>query len=74
MAWELGVAGLAVVFLFVGFIEDDRSSIASLIEIGLTGVFIAEVASRFVAAPSRSAYLNEPSEMEVMRWHDEGAA
>ncbi|HWP63291.1 MAG TPA: ion transporter [Candidatus Binatia bacterium] len=57
VAWELGMAALAVVYLLVGFIEDDGSGAVGFLELGLTGVFVAEFASRLIAAPSRSAYL-----------------
>src|SRR5581483_3007849 len=55
--WELGMAGLALAFVAVGLVEDDPTGLVAILEAGLTAIFVAEFVTRFVAAPSRSAYL-----------------
>lgn len=57
VAWELGMAGLALAFVAVGLVEDDSTGLAGVVEAGLTAIFVAEFGSRFVAAPDRAAYL-----------------
>lgn len=61
VAWELGMAVLAVAFVIVGFAADaaDAASRRALetADTGLTIVFVAEFASRFLAARDRLAYL-----------------
>ena len=64
VAWELGMALLAVVYVAVGFALDDQSfqtmaPVLEAIEFGLTVVFAAEFLSRFVAATPRSRYVRE---------------
>ncbi|MDP8904548.1 MAG: ion transporter [Chloroflexota bacterium] len=63
VAWELGMAVLAVVFVAIGFWGDTappamRAWLDEL-DIALTLVFVAEFASRFAAAYDRRAYLRE---------------
>jgi voltage-gated potassium channel len=59
IAWELGMAVLAVLFLIVGFISDDpgASPLYAIVETVLTIVFVAEFASRFGASHDRPGYL-----------------
>jgi voltage-gated potassium channel len=62
VAWELGMAMLAVVYVAVGFALDDHSfqsmaPVLEAIELGLTVVFAAEFLSRFVASTGRSGYV-----------------
>ena len=62
IAWELGMALLAVVYVAVGFALDDETfqSMAptlAVLELGLTVVFAAEFVSRFAASRSRPMYL-----------------
>jgi len=59
IAWELGMAVLAVVYLVVGFAGDDpaASPVLGTAENVLTGVFVAEFASRFLASYDRLGYL-----------------
>src|SRR5262245_53798231 len=58
MAWDLCLAALALVYLFVGFVEDhplsgwDEQRLAP-IELGITMVFLLEFALRLFAAESR---------------------
>lgn len=61
VAWELTMAGLAVLYVAVGFALDaaDPAMHGGLIgvETALTVVFVAEFGSRFAAARDRPAYL-----------------
>jgi|ERR1700682_2870789 len=62
LAWDLSMAGLALLYIGLGLVEDHplgvlRSQTVIPIEIGITGIFLAEFAVRFYAAPSRSRYL-----------------
>jgi voltage-gated potassium channel len=61
VAWELGMAVLAIVFVIVGFAIDaaDRVSGPALeaADTALTAIFVAEFCSRFLAAFNRRAYL-----------------
>jgi len=61
VSWELAMAALAIVYVAVAFAADDvpagQQSAFEAIELGLTGVFLLEFASRFAAARSRRAYL-----------------
>ena len=59
IAWELGMAALAVAFLIVGFAADDptASPILGTIENALTLVFVAEFTTRIAASHARAAYL-----------------
>ena len=59
IAWELGMAALAVAFLIVGFVADDptASPILRTIETALTLVFVAEFTTRIAASHDRAAYL-----------------
>ena len=60
-AWELAMAGIAVVYVALGFLLDQvgpgsRPDLEDL-ELALTGVFVAEFASRILAARDRRQYL-----------------
>jgi voltage-gated potassium channel len=61
IAWELTMAALAVVFVAVGFALDSASPATeaplAVLDLVLTGVFVAEFASRLLAAPSWRDYL-----------------
>jgi voltage-gated potassium channel len=61
IAWELVMAALAALFVVVGFIGDDAPTnlggLLDALDIGLTGVFLAEFASRLAASRNRRAYL-----------------
>jgi voltage-gated potassium channel len=54
-AWELVFAGLAIVFVLVGFAEN--SPILEAVDLGLTAIFVAEFTSRLAASFNRRAYL-----------------
>jgi len=60
VGWELAFAALAVVFVLLGFVPaaDDPATAGAIyvIEWVITGVFIAEFASRLWASESRPAY------------------
>ena len=61
VAWELGMAFLAVAFVAIGFLVDEapigtRPALEWL-EIGLTLVFVAEFVTRIAAAHDRPQYL-----------------
>ena len=61
IAWELTMAVLAIVYVAIGFIvddlpENDQGGIA-LVEMVLTGIFIAEFSSRILAARDHKGYL-----------------
>jgi len=59
IAWELSMGVLALAFVGVGFasMNAPAGSWAITAEWVLTGIFVAEFGSRFLAATSRSAYL-----------------
>jgi voltage-gated potassium channel len=60
VAWELTMGFLAVVFVVVGYAGDGNGRDATTmraIDLGLTGVFVAEFAVRFGASFNRRAYL-----------------
>lgn len=61
IAWELGMAFLAVVYVAIGFALDDPAMAATqalpIAETALTVVFAAEFVSRFAASRNRPAYL-----------------
>jgi voltage-gated potassium channel len=61
VAWELGMAVLAIVFVVIGFATDaaDPASRPALeaADTALTAIFVAEFGSRFLAAWDRRAYL-----------------
>jgi voltage-gated potassium channel len=59
IAWELGMAVLAVLFVVVGFIADDpgASPAYGIVETALTAVFLAEFGTRFAASYHRAGYL-----------------
>jgi len=53
--WELTMAGLAVVFVALAFVEQTPAVLA--LDTALTVIFLAEFSLRFWAAPSRGAYV-----------------
>ena len=59
VAWELGMAALAIVYLVIGFAAEDGASSAWMgsAEVALTAIFALEFAARFAAAFDRAAYL-----------------
>lgn len=61
IAWELGMALLAVIFVAVGFaVEETPEGLQPLLvslDLILTVVFVAEFSTRFAAARDRRAYL-----------------
>jgi voltage-gated potassium channel len=61
VAWELTMGALALVWVAVGFLIDELGSGVrtdlELVETALTGVFVAEFVSRFLAAHDRRQYL-----------------
>jgi len=65
VAWELAMAALAVLFVALGFVADEMSASEAAVvspdiavaEWVLTGIFVLEFGSRFLAARSRAAYL-----------------
>jgi voltage-gated potassium channel len=65
VAWELGMAGLAIAFVVIGFASDlapaEYQATLGAADLILTVVFIAEFASRFLASESHVAYLKSHS-------------
>ncbi|OGO54274.1 MAG: hypothetical protein A2V85_17380 [Chloroflexi bacterium RBG_16_72_14] len=60
VAWELSMAGLAIVYLALGFSMDQAGGLGSWVatlEIALTVLFALEFGSRLVAARDRAAYV-----------------
>ncbi|MBI3747364.1 MAG: potassium channel family protein [Chloroflexi bacterium] len=61
IAWELTFAGLAILFVVVGFAEPEEGpigdAILSVANVGLAIVFAGEFATRFLAAHDRRGYL-----------------
>jgi voltage-gated potassium channel len=59
IAWELGMAALAILYVVVGFVSDEpgSSSRYAIVDSALTIVFVTEFASRFLAAYDRRRYL-----------------
>lgn len=61
VAWELTMGFLAIIYVAVGFAQDDPSNATSSllfpIESALTVLFIAEFSSRFLASRDRRQYL-----------------
>jgi voltage-gated potassium channel Kch len=55
VAWELTMAGLAIVFVALAFVEQTQTVL--YLDIALTLIFLAEFSLRFWAAASRRAYL-----------------
>jgi hypothetical protein len=56
VAWELGMVGLAVLFVAVGFAHHDAtgSGLVALetLDVALTGIFATKFGSRFLASPA----------------------
>ena len=63
IAWELGMAGLAVVYVLIGFASDQASApyqpALAGADLFLTVVFIGEFATRFLASFNRVRYLRD---------------
>jgi voltage-gated potassium channel len=60
ISWELAFAGLALVFVELGFVDPadaQQSSFISTVEWAITGVFAVEFVVRLWAAPQRLAHL-----------------
>ena len=59
IAWELTFAGLAILYVVVGFAEPaaNEAEAVLLAGVALTVIFAAEFATRFLAAHDRRAYL-----------------
>jgi voltage-gated potassium channel len=60
VAWELGMAALAIVYVALGFIVDEVESAGpeiAVAELALTGIFAVEFGARILAARSRLGYL-----------------
>jgi voltage-gated potassium channel len=61
VAWELTMAALAVLYVALGFVVDEvpagESPEIGAAELVLTGIFVLEFGSRFLAAHSRLGYL-----------------
>ena len=61
IAWELTFAGLAILYVVVGFADtganEAEAQVVLLVNVALTVVFAAEFATRFLAARDRRAYL-----------------
>lgn len=61
VAWELAMAALAVLYVALGFVVDEVPAGVSpeigAAELVLTGIFVLEFGSRFLAAHSRLGYL-----------------
>ncbi len=61
IAWELVMGALAAAFVVVGFASDEAppetAGLLNAAEIGLTVIFVAEFASRFLASYNRHWYL-----------------
>ena len=61
IAWELAMGFLAVLYVAVGFAQDNpaipQSSALFALETGLTAIFVAEFVVRFGASRDRRAYL-----------------
>jgi voltage-gated potassium channel len=59
IAWELGMAALAILYVAVGFVGDEpgASPVNGAVETALTAVFLAEFATRFGASYNRIGYL-----------------
>lgn len=61
VAWELGMAFLAIVFVAVGFAIDEAGTdvrpVLESLELGLTAVFVVEFVARFVSAHDCAAYV-----------------
>lgn len=62
IAWELGMAALAIAYVIIGFAADDADAAArptlDAAETVLTVVFVGEFASRFLASHHRASYLH----------------
>jgi voltage-gated potassium channel len=59
VAWELVMAAMAAAFVVVGFAgdEDAPPGLLSLVDSGLTAIFVLEFAGRFAASRDRQDYL-----------------
>jgi len=59
VAWELAMAGLAIVFVVLGFVEDEPGAppVYATLDVALTAVFAFEFGSRLLASHDRARYL-----------------
>jgi voltage-gated potassium channel len=57
VAWELGMAALAIAYVVLGFAAEDGPAWMATAETLITGIFIAEFVTRILAAYDRRAYL-----------------
>jgi voltage-gated potassium channel len=61
IVWELGMGFLAVLYVAVGFAQDDAAAPSSAllysVETTLTAIFVGEFAARFAASRDRRVYL-----------------
>jgi voltage-gated potassium channel len=60
VAWELGMAALAIAYLLVGFAAEGAGTDAALMgsaDLALTAIFVLEFGARFAAAYDRMGYL-----------------
>ena len=59
VAWEITFAGLAICYVIIGFADTgaNQTRAIPLADVALTIVFVAEFATRFLAARDRRAYL-----------------
>ena len=61
VAWELGMAALAIAYVGIGFASDAATGSGrdylDAVDLGLTVIFVAEFAARFAATFDRAAYL-----------------
>src|SRR5712692_8009075 len=58
VAWELGMAGLALLYVAIGFLNDQQDSATfDAIEWALTGLFVLEFGGRLLASRDRVEYL-----------------
>jgi voltage-gated potassium channel len=59
VAWEFGMAVLAVIYLAIGFLVDEGKGVSSFALGGLALVFFTEFSARLIDAPSRKLYLRQ---------------
>src|SRR6478752_4790512 len=61
LAWDMAMAGLALAFIGLGFVEDQAPRFYEIwlspVEVAITAIFVAEFAVRCYAAESRAMYL-----------------
>lgn len=62
IAWELGMAGLAILYVAIGFAQDSVATPAptlDIAELAATWIFIAEFSVRLAASRNRGRYLRD---------------